>query len=407
MDTITTDSAEWIAGLSVETLNSDTDTVFRRLRDTAPVTWIPALHGWAVTSWEHCRAIAMDAENFRGGTNAMEARLFGQPLMLGAEGDVHQDLRTAVSEQLSPRSFKDRLESHIRPLARDHVQQIIDRGSAELMTDYFEPVSVLAVADSLGFSDLDSDTLRRWFHTLAAATVNTPDETGGFADPHGFDGADGVRAEVRAYLEGVREREARTPGAERAGKLFRNGMPEGELREVEYVLPTVLLMFLGGLQEPGHACGVTFLGLMSRPEQAARVIAEPRVLNKAVAEGIRWMSPLYGGASRTAAHDVTVGDQQIAEGDHVWLIYGSANVDEAEFADSLSFDLDRDRHPHLAFGVGRHSCVGSAFAPQAARIALEELFAAAPSIRLDPDMPPAPMGWMFRGAAEIHTRWDR
>jgi cytochrome P450 len=129
------------------------------------------------------------------------------------------------------------------------------------------------------------------------------------------------------------------------------------------------------------------------------------LLGRAVAEGLRWMSPLYGGASRTVAVDTTLGGQELKAGDHVWLIYGSANVDGAEFEDPFTFDIERARHPNLAFGIGRHSCLGSAYAPQVARIVLEELLAQAPNLRVDPEQPPAPQGWMFRGARELHVVW--
>lgn len=395
----------WVADLTVEQLDADTDRIFERLRREAPFAWVPALHGWAATTWELCREIGLDGERFRGGTNAMEARLFGQPMVLGAEGEVHTALREAAGRGLQPREFKDSLEARIRPMVREQLATVLPAGRAEMMHEYVEPVSVLSVADALGFHELDAPTLQRWFHTLAMGAANTPDEHGEF-DPHGFDDADGVREEVRAYLTMLAERERANPSDGPVGHMFRAGMPDGELRDIEFLLPTVLLMFLGGLQEPGHAVGVTLLGLMSAPEQLQRVIAEPQLIGRAVAEGLRWMSPLYGGASRTVAADTQVAGHDLKAGDHVWLIYGSANVDAGEFERPTRFDLDRARHPHLAFGIGRHSCLGSAFAPQAARIVLEELFAQAPNVRLDEDHPPAPMGWMFRGSRELHLRWD-
>lgn len=396
---------DWWSNLTVQELDERTDEIFARLRADAPIAWIPALDAWAVSSWELCRQVALNAEDFPGGTNKMEARLFGTPLILGAEGEMHSDLRTAVGGQFLPRAFKQRLEERIRPLAREHCAKLGSASGCELMHDYFEPVSVLSVADALGFRDLSADTLQRWFHTLAIGSANTTDENGEFRDPHSFDAADVVRAEVRSYLTGLHAQERANPTDGPVGHMFRAGMADGEMRDVEYLLPSTLVLFLGGLQEPGHACGTTFLGLSTRPDQLARVIADPQLLGKAIAEGLRWMSPLYGGASRTAARDISLGGQQVQAGDHLWLIYGSANVDEKEFSDGLTFDIDRVRHPNLAFGVGRHSCVGSAYAPQVARIALEELFRAFPGIRPDPDRPPNPSGWLFRGARELHATW--
>lgn len=391
--------------LTVAELDSDTDEVFAALRAEDPVAWVPALQSWVASSWSICREIATNADDFPGGTNAMEARLFGSPLILGAEGETHTDLRSAVSNQLKPRAFRSGLETRIRPMAREHAAKIADRNAVELMHDYFEPVSVLSVADALGMPNLSSDTLQRWFHTLAGGATNVTGPDGNFLDPHGFDEPDKIREEVRTHLTQLREEEQRNPSDGPVANLFRAGLPEGEMRDVEYLLPTVLVLFLGGLQEPGHACGVTFLGLSTRPEQLHRAVSDPRVLPKAISEGLRWMSPLYGGASRTAGRDLVLGGKHIKAGEHIWLIYGSANTDETEFENPLTYDFDRPQHPNLAFGIGRHSCVGSAYAPQVARIALEELFRVAPNIRLDPDRPPNATGWMFRGARELHAVW--
>lgn len=395
-----------LSTLTVEELDTDTDEVFAGLRADDPIAWVPALQSWVASSWSVCRGIAGNADDFPGGTNAMEARLFGTPLILGAEGETHADLRSAVSNQLKPRAFKNNLEARIRPIAREHASRLAGKQSAELMREYFEPVSVLSVADALGMPDLSSDTLQRWFHTLANGATNVTGADGRFLDPHGFDESDKVREEVRIHLSRLRDEEEQNPSDGPISNLFRAGLPDGRMRDVDYLLPTVLVLFLGGLQEPGHACGVTFLGLSTRPEQLQRTIADPRLLPKAVSEGLRWMSPLYGGASRTAGRDLTLRGKKIMAGDHIWLIYGSANADETEFENSLTYDLDRPQHPNLAFGIGRHSCVGSAYAPQVARIALEELFRVAPTIQLDPDRRPNATGWMFRGARELHAVWE-
>ena len=61
----------------------------------------------------------------------------------------------------------------------------------------------------------------------------------------------------------------------------------------------------------------------------------------------------------------------------------------------------------MAFGTGKHACAGSSFAPNVMRIALEELFAAYPSIELDSDQESPMWGWIFRGPRELHVRLSR
>lgn len=50
-------------------------------------------------------------------------------------------------------------------------------------------------------------------------------------------------------------------------------------------------------------------------------------------------------------------------------------------------------------------CSGAAFAPQVARIALEELFTGIAGIHLDPDSAVEVWGWIFRGPRELNAVW--
>ena len=61
----------------------------------------------------------------------------------------------------------------------------------------------------------------------------------------------------------------------------------------------------------------------------------------------------------------------------------------------------------MAFGTGKHACAGSSFAPNVIRIALEELFAAYPSIELDSDKESPMWGWIFRGPRELNVLLSR
>jgi cytochrome P450 len=62
----------------------------------------------------------------------------------------------------------------------------------------------------------------------------------------------------------------------------------------------------------------------------------------------------------------------VKKGELILLRYGSANRDEAHFANGQAFDLDRaNAKDHLAFGAGVHRCIG-------AQLALKEMVTAWP-----------------------------
>src|SRR3546814_17107518 len=55
------------------------------------------------------------------------------------------------------------------------------------------------------------------------------------------------------------------------------------------------------------------------------------------------------------------------------LNYGSANRDEAVFADPFAFEPDRAKNQQIAFGLGAHVCLGQHLARMEMRILMEEL----------------------------------
>ncbi|MEV0844855.1 cytochrome P450 [Streptomyces sp. NPDC049954] len=397
------DSAQdWIEHISPEDLLHP-QAITTRLRQEAPLAWVPAAGMYLATSWDLCHQIANDSENFESVAIPLAKRVFGTPDVLSTEGDLHASLRRAVGTPVSARAIRSQIESRMRPTAQGLIERIRGQSRAELMAEYFEPISVRCVADSYGFFEVETDTLRRWFHDLKSGAVNAATHAdGSFANPAGFDGADRARAEIRGYLEEKSKDDPEAPDSVIA-RWLNSDSPDGVKWSIDFILPSMLVVLLGGLQEPGHALGNTFLGLATNPDQLRRVVAEPALLPKAIAEGLRWMAPLYAGPTRSARHDLVLNGVPLGKGDVVRLVYGSANHDSDTFDHPELYDMDRPSHAHLAFGDGRHSCVGSALAPQIARVALEELFAAFPDIALDPSRTAAAMGWPFHGPPELHV----
>ena len=101
-----------------------------------------------------------------------------------------------------------------------------------------------------------------------------------------------------------------------------------------------------------------------------RLQAEPALLLKSgVEEILRWTSPIIHFA-RTATRDTEVAGQAIRKGQMVGMFYPSANRDESIWDDPDVFRIDRERNPHIAFGVGEHYCLGA----HVARLELAVIF---------------------------------
>jgi cytochrome P450 len=390
-------SDSWLDEISVEQLENDPYPVFERLRREAPIAWIPSVQANIASTWQECWQIASDFDNFGGTTDPANEHVFGQPNILSVDGDLHAGLRAMIDPQLRPRAVRRYIEDLARPIARRYVAELPAAGPAELMAQYFEPISVRALGDLLGFKEIDSGTLRHWFHDLSTGFANKA------LHPEGFAVSDAVSEQIRAVVDPKLARLSREPDDSSLSHWLHDGMPDGQTRPPEYIYPTLFVILLGGQQEPGHGAGSTLLGLLSNPDQLRRVAQDPDLIPRAVNEGLRWCAPIWTTLGRSPHRDVERAGAKIAAGSHILLAYGSANRDEREFDRPEVFDMDRAQHPHMAFGTGKHACAGSSLAPNLMRIALEELLAAYPVIELDPGQESSVWGWIFRGPRELHV----
>jgi hypothetical protein len=96
---------------------------------------------------------------------------------------------------------------------------------------------------------------------------------------------------------------------------------------------------------------------------------------------------------------------RFAEGDRVFLMFGSANRDEAVFEAPERFDIRRDTGPSIPFGAGPHFCAGAAASRALiAEVALPMAFARLPGLR--PAGEARFAGWAFRGPLSVPVAWD-
>ena len=131
----------------------------------------------------------------------------------------------------------------------------------------------------------------------------------------------------------------------------------------------------------GISHAVTLLG--QNPDQRAIWQADVEgVTGTAVEEVVRIASPVIW-MRRTLTRDAELSGVQLHEGDKVLLYYGSANRDEAVFADPDRFDVRRDPNPHVGFGgPGPHFCLGAHLARREIALLIGELFRQIPDWQL-------------------------
>ena len=162
-----------------------------------------------------------------------------------------------------------------------------------------------------------------------------------------------------------------------------------------------MVMLLAGYETTSGAMGMSLLHFAQHPELRAQLFGDTEGLaHTAVNELLRLVSPVqvFG---RNAAHDIEMHGERIPAGDVVLLAYGAANHDPSVFEHPERCVLDRHPNRHVAFGHGRHLCLGANLARLELTIMIERF------AELFPDS-----GWIRsirrRGSrAATSARWRR
>jgi cytochrome P450/ferredoxin-NADP reductase len=388
--------------ITLDELERDPYPIYARLRREAPVAWIPAANVWFVTRFDDCASVGEGDHGFVGASNHPTLqRVFGAPNVLTSDGEEHKDLRRGVDPKFQPNPVNEMVDRLVRPVARRYIHELEGRTSTDLMASYFEPVSVESLRQVMGLDGLvDAHTLRRWFHDLNIGVSNFG------LDPEAFEIADLASAEIEEVIRPKLASLEKDPDDSMLSHMLWAGRPEGQPRPVELIMPSLKVILLGGMQEPGHAAGSALLGLFSRPEQLERLRSDPaEYIPLAVNEGLRWIAPI-GAVERKASREVTLRDNTIPAGSILQVILASANRDETRYDDPDVFDMDRSTRISQAFGNGEHFCAGHFFARQVQRIMFEELIPSLPGLRLDPEGEPQVSGWVFRAPKTLPCVWE-
>jgi cytochrome P450 len=393
------DTAAFAASITVEDLEADPYPIYATLREHAPVCYIPAVGLWFVTRYEDVEYVVTHPELFGAELDDSPVdRTFGSPTILTVDGDRHLELRRALDTKYRPKNVTAYIDDLVRPLARQLLDDLAGRDRAELMAQYFEPLSVMTLGKVLGVGHLSAERLRDWFWRLHLGVINFE------GNPERAAVGLACSAEIDETLAPVFRRLADDPDDSTISHLLHSGAEQ--TRDPAFVMPTLKVILLGGMQEPGHGGGTTLAGLLGNPDQLDAVRDDPgQLLPAAVEEGLRWVSPI-GTQTRQVGSQTELAGTVIPAGAPVGALVSAANRDRARFADPDSFDIFRSRpggqrQSNLAFGSGKHFCAGHAFSRAQIRIALDELLARFPELALT--VAPDFRGWEFRAPRHLHV----
>jgi cytochrome P450 len=289
---------------------------------------------------------------------------------------LHTRVRKIIAGALTPRAIAD-MEQPVTALVDGLLDAIAQKGgTADLIADLAAAVPIEVVGNLLAVPRAERAPLRGW--SLAILGALEPVLT----DAQRRRGEDAVAGFLDYLRILVADRRARPADPERdvLTRLIR-GEEGGEQLSERELLHNIIFILNAGHETTTNLIGNALVSLTEWPEEKARLIANPGLINSAVEEFLRFESSNQLG-NRMATAATEIGGVAIAAGTFITIGIGAANRDPAEFPDPDRLDLARAPNRHLAFGSGPHVCAGLNVARLEGRIAIARFLARFPGYRL-------------------------
>ena len=382
-------SAAFPVGESVtlDQLDRDPYPVLAELRAAEPVSWVPVLDGWLITSREACIEVMRDPVRFTVDDPRFSTAQVVGPSMLSLDGNEHRRHRDPFAAAFRRPEVLARFGDAVASEARRLVYGLAPAGTAEVRRDLAGPLAVAVVALALELSDTDPRTVLGWYDEIVGAVDRV--SAGGQVGSAARDAFEALGTHVLASLD---RGEGLLVGA-------------GATLAPREVVSNAAEMMFGGIETSEGMTTSLFWHLLTDATQLDAIRADRSLVANAIEESLR-LEPAAARVDRYATEDVEFDGATIRRGDLVIVSLTAANRDPSFFSDPDRYDVRRtEARAHLAFAQGPHACVGLHLARLETGAAIEAALDGWPGMRLDPASTP-PTGVVFRKPRTVRVRWD-
>ncbi len=354
---------------------------YRALREQAPVYRVPRTGEFFLTRYDDVHYVLRHPELFPAAASASDFKLIrseaanryyqehGWPRRgpLGMNPPIHREYRALVDPWFNG-AAAGRARPMIEHLAEGLLEQWVDEGEVEIVSQFALPLPVMVITTLLGFPLEHIPDLKRWSEAWASPFARNLDEEGEM-----YVAEQGVQ--FQRYIYDHLQQKRREPKDDVLSHLSQaqfNDPDKGHrpLTDGE-IINMIDHLYTGGNETTTFAITSGLWLLVSHPDVEDHLRRDPGKIPTFVDEVLRLESPTQG-LWRGVAEDVEIGGVEIPKGSSIHIRYGAANRDPEMFPNPDVLDLGRrNASRHVAFGAGEHRCPGEGLTKLEQRIAVE------------------------------------
>jgi len=284
----------------------------------------------------------------------------GESNMIAQDDPRHRQQRMLVQPQLTHAGVATRT-AEVEALVAELVAEAVSLGEFDVVELLAGQLPARLTARLLGFPEEMWPQVKSWSERLMRTDMRE-------RDPLIMNEFIDANREFLGAMMPILEEVSACPRNDFMS-IWSHAEINGQKLPPEAIFHEVGLFIAGGAETTRTAISHGIRAFIDHPEQWEELAATPELIDSAVEEVLRWVTPLNN-FFRMALTDDVVGGQPIAAGDRIIMLYPSANRDESVFDDPFAFNIHRNPNPHLSFGFGTHLCIGA----NLARLVLTTMF---------------------------------
>jgi cytochrome P450 len=365
MDTENEAASTGTFGAAAADMAANPQPFYKQMRADTPIMPIAGM-GVLLTRKVEIDDVLRHPEVFTSDMSAVDLKNIRPLIPLQIDPPDHRKYRRLLDPIFAPRLMA-LMEEEVAVLVNDLIDGFIDRGEVDFAKEFSIPYPSQVFLTLLG---LPLEELDR-FLTMKDGIIRPDHVKGG---SYGSEAVDAYQQEVAdsiyAYFNMVLDQRESARQDDLLSR-FLDAEVEGDKLTREDILDICFLFLIAGLDTVTSTLDCMFSFLAQNPDHRRQLVEDPALIPSAIEELLRWETPVTL-VARASLEDTTIGECPVRKGDHVMLMLGSANTDEAEFDDPDSVRFDREVNRHIAFGGGVHRCLGSHLARMELRVALRE-----------------------------------
>jgi cytochrome P450 len=355
---------------------------YRRIRETAPITWTESYDGfWIASRYAESTHVArthavfssakwVDEDGVLQGGLGLPPNRGLQLIPDEVDPPEWEGYRRLLSLAFSP-GASVALKENVETTTHEVIDAFIENGHADFVDDLTAPIPALITCDMLGVPRADWQIYAEVFHD----SIATPPD-----DPHFPETVAAFKILNERLESDLAERRA-NPGDDFFSSLT-TAEVNGHLLSDREIIDIMLQLLGGGVDTTTSLLSSILHWLHVDRAMRQRLIDNPDLLPSAREEFLRYFCPVQSTA-RTVTTETELGGEKLCPGDRILFSYASANRDELEFPDPDELQLDRFPNNHMSFGMGIHRCLGSHIARLIADTVLSAVLERIPDYSLD------------------------